>query len=83
MIRFSTLLLAAPLALAAQQPGGDGARPIALDEAVHQAQRNAPAAVTARNALRRPPPQRRRRTHSLRPVHPVALRVGLRLAAGW
>ncbi len=52
MIRFSTLLLAAPLALAAQQPGGDGARPIALDEAVHQAQRNAPAAVTARNALR-------------------------------
>lgn len=52
MTRLSTLLLAAPLALAAQQPGGDGARPIALDEAVHQAQRNAPAAVTARNTLR-------------------------------
>lgn len=52
MTRLSTLLLAAPIALAAQQPGGDGARPIALDEAVHQAQRNAPAAVTARNTLR-------------------------------
>jgi outer membrane protein len=52
MTRLSTLLLVAPIALAAQQPGGDGARPIALDEAVHQAQRNAPAAVTARNALR-------------------------------
>lgn len=52
MTRLSILLLAAPIALAAQQPGGDGARPIALDDAVHQAQRNAPAAVTARNALR-------------------------------
>ena len=52
MTRLSTLLLAAPIALAAQQPGGDGARPIALDEAVQQAQRNAPAAVTARNTLR-------------------------------
>lgn len=52
MIRVSTLLLAAPIAIAAQQPGGDGARPIALDDAVQQAQRNAPAAVTARNALR-------------------------------
>ncbi len=52
MARLFTLFLAAPIALAAQQPGGDGARPIALDEAVHQAQRNAPAAVTARNALR-------------------------------
>ena len=52
MTRLLTLLLSAPIALAAQQPGGDGARPIALDEAVHQAQRNAPAAVTARNALR-------------------------------
>ncbi|MHB1097462.1 MAG: TolC family protein [Gemmatimonadaceae bacterium] len=52
MRRLFTLFLAAPIALAAQQPGGDGARPIALDEAVHQAQRNAPAAVTARNALR-------------------------------
>lgn len=52
MARFCTLLVAAPIALAAQQPGGDGARSIALDEAVQQAQRNAPAAVTARNALR-------------------------------
>lgn len=52
MTRLSILLLAAPIALAAQQPGGDGARPIALDDAVHQAQRNAPASVTARNALR-------------------------------
>src|SRR5512133_378846 len=52
MRRLFTLILAAPFALAAQQPGGDGARPIALDDAVHQAQRNAPAAVTARNALR-------------------------------
>jgi outer membrane protein len=52
MTRLSLLFLAAPIALAAQQPGGDGARPIALDDAVHQAQRNAPAAVTARNALR-------------------------------
>lgn len=52
MTRLSLLFLAAPIAIAAQQPGGDGARPIALDEAVRQAQRNAPAAVTARNALR-------------------------------
>ena len=52
MTRLSLLFLAAPIAIAAQQPGGDGARPIALDDAVHQAQRNAPAAVTARNALR-------------------------------
>ncbi|MBA4071536.1 MAG: hypothetical protein C0497_06835 [Gemmatimonas sp.] len=52
MMRLALLFLAAPIALAAQQPGGDGARPIALDEAVQQAQRNAPAAVTARNALR-------------------------------
>ena len=52
MTRLSLLFLAAPIARAAPQPGGDGARPIALDEAVHQAQRNAPAAVTARNALR-------------------------------
>ncbi|MBI5600902.1 MAG: TolC family protein [Gemmatimonadetes bacterium] len=52
MSRLSSLVLLAPIAIAAQQPGGDGARPIALDEAVHQAQRNAPAAVTARNALR-------------------------------
>ncbi|MBW7932324.1 MAG: TolC family protein [Gemmatimonadaceae bacterium] len=53
MNRFFVVIAAVPLALAAQQPAGDdGARPIALDEAVRQAQRNAPAAVTARNALR-------------------------------
>ncbi len=52
MTRLSVLVLAVPFALAAQQPAGDGARPIALDEAVRQAHRNAPAAVTARNALR-------------------------------
>ena len=40
-----------PALLAAQQ-GGDGARPITLDEAVRLAQLNAPATVTARNALR-------------------------------
>ena len=52
MIRVSSLLIAVPIALAAQQPAGDGARPVALDEAVRLAQRNAPAAVTARNTLR-------------------------------
>jgi len=44
-------VLSAPALLAAQQ-GGDGARPITLDEAVRLAQLNAPATVTARNALR-------------------------------
>lgn len=52
MTRVTSLLIALPIALAAQQPTGDGARPIALDEAVRQAQRNAPAAVSARNAMR-------------------------------
>lgn len=52
MSRLALLSLAVPIAIAAQQSGGDGARPIALDDAVHQAQRNAPAAVSARNALR-------------------------------
>jgi outer membrane protein len=52
MNRLFSLILAAPFAVAAQQPAGDGARPIALDEAVRQAQRNAPAAVSARNTLR-------------------------------
>ena len=44
-------LLAAPALLAAQQ-GGDGARPITLDEAVRLAQMNSPLTVSARNALR-------------------------------
>jgi len=44
--------MSVPFALAAQQPAGDRARPIALDEAVRLAQRNSPAAVQARNALR-------------------------------
>jgi len=52
MMRVSSLWIIVPFALAAQQPAGDGARPVALDEAVRLAQRNAPAAVTARNALR-------------------------------
>ena len=52
MTRVTSLLIAVPFALAAQQPAGDGARPIALDEAVRLAQRNNPAAVQARNALR-------------------------------
>ncbi|HEY3288400.1 MAG TPA: TolC family protein [Gemmatimonadaceae bacterium] len=52
MKRFSILFLAVPFALVAQQPAGGGARAIALDEAVREAQRNAPAAVSARNALR-------------------------------
>lgn len=46
---FAVAALALPTALAAQ--GGD-ARPIALDEAVQMARRNAPATVQARNALR-------------------------------
>jgi len=52
MNRLFSLILAAPLALAAQQPGGDGARPIGLDEAVRLARLNAPAVVQARNAIR-------------------------------
>ncbi len=55
MTRVASLLIAVPFALAAQQsPGamGDGARAIPLDEAVRLAQRNNPAAVQARNALR-------------------------------
>lgn len=52
MKRVTLFLVAVPFALAAQQPAGDGARPIALDEAVRLAQRNNPAAVQARNALR-------------------------------
>lgn len=52
MKRVTSLLIALPFAVAAQQPAGDGARPIALDEAVRLAQRNNPASVQARNALR-------------------------------
>lgn len=53
MRRSALMFLAVPFALAAQQPAGDGGpRPITLDEAIQQAQHNAPAAVSARNALR-------------------------------
>lgn len=52
MSRLFSFLMAVPVALAAQQSGGDAARPIALDEAVRLAQRNAPAAVSARNSMR-------------------------------
>ena len=55
MTRVRTLMMAVPFALAAQQSPvatGDGARAIPLDEAVRLAQRNNPAAVQARNALR-------------------------------
>jgi len=52
MNRLFSLILAAPLTIAAQQPGGDGARPIGLDEAVRLARLNAPAVVQARNAIR-------------------------------
>jgi outer membrane protein len=52
MTRVFSLIIAMPLALAAQQTAGEGARAIALEDAVRQAQRNAPAAVTARNSLR-------------------------------
>ncbi|MCX5760999.1 MAG: TolC family protein [Gemmatimonadetes bacterium] len=52
MKRVTSFLIAVPFALAAQQPAGDGARPIPLDEAVRLAQRNNPAAVQAHNALR-------------------------------
>jgi outer membrane protein len=52
MKRVLTLTIALPFALAAQQPAGDGARAIALDEAVRLAQRNNPSTVSARNALR-------------------------------
>jgi outer membrane protein len=52
MKRALVFLMTVPFALAAQQPAGDRVRPIALDEAVRLAQRNNPAAVQARNALR-------------------------------
>lgn len=54
MNRAFALIVVLPLAIAAQQPAGtgDGARAITLDEAVGLAQRNAPAAVQARNAIR-------------------------------
>jgi outer membrane protein len=52
MKRALVFLMTVPFALAAQQPAGDRTRPITLDEAVRLAQRNNPAAVQARNALR-------------------------------
>jgi outer membrane protein len=47
-----SLLLAVAPPLPAQAPAGDGARPIALEEAVRLAQRNAPVSVQARGQLR-------------------------------
>ncbi len=52
MYRVAMLCAALPLAVAAQQSSDAGARAITLDDAVREAQRNAPAAVSARNALR-------------------------------
>src|SRR5512140_1748167 len=52
MMRVSYLAFAVPFVFAAQQPAGDGERPIPLDEAVRLAQRNSPSTVSARNALR-------------------------------
>lgn len=46
------LMLALPIALAAQEPAGTGVRAIRLDDAVKLAQQNAPAAVQARGDLR-------------------------------
>jgi outer membrane protein len=46
------LMLALPIALAAQEPAGTGVRAIRLDDAVKLAQQNAPAAVQARGNLR-------------------------------
>jgi outer membrane protein len=46
------LMLALPIALAAQEPAGTGVRTIRLDDAVKLAQQNAPAAVQARGDLR-------------------------------
>jgi outer membrane protein len=52
MKRIWAALLLVPTALSAQGIGIDGARPISLDEAVSQAQRNAPATVQARGLER-------------------------------
>jgi outer membrane protein len=46
------LMLALPIALAAQEPAGTGVHVIRLDEAVQLAQQNSPSAVQARGALR-------------------------------
>jgi outer membrane protein len=48
----AALLLAAPAGAQSPAPAADAARPIALAEAVQLAQRNAPAAVQARGAIR-------------------------------
>ncbi|HSJ65814.1 MAG TPA: TolC family protein [Gemmatimonadaceae bacterium] len=52
MIRLWAALLLVPTVLSAQATGAAGARPITLDEAVTQAQRNAPATVQARGLER-------------------------------
>jgi outer membrane protein len=52
MKRLAAALLLVPAALSAQLTGSAGARPITLDEAVTQAQRNAPLTVQARGLER-------------------------------
>jgi outer membrane protein len=52
MMRLWAALLLVPTVLSAQATGAAGARPITLDEAVTQAQRNAPATVQARGLER-------------------------------
>lgn len=51
-MRLVVVALALPVAVAAQVPGDDAARPIRLTEAVQLAQQNAPAAVQARGQMR-------------------------------
>jgi len=51
-MRLVVVALALPVAVAAQAPGNEAARPIRLAEAVQLAQQNAPAAVQARGQMR-------------------------------
>lgn len=51
-MRLALLLLALPIAVAAQEPAGTGVHVIRLDEAVSLAEQNAPAAIQARGELR-------------------------------
>jgi outer membrane protein len=51
-MRLVVVALALPVAVAAQMPGSEAARPIRLAEAVQLAQQNAPAAVQARGQMR-------------------------------
>jgi outer membrane protein len=51
-MRLVVVALALPVAVAAQVPGDESARPIRLSEAVQLAQQNAPATVQARGQIR-------------------------------